>query len=90
MQRKTDSSQTRSLPVNGPQYDTTEGICSGWRDHFHDLATPKVNPKFDESFFNNVKSYLLLIEEICHQSSKHNDLVTEEEIRKALAKLKKV
>ena len=88
MQRKTDSSQTRSLTVNGTKYDSSEGICSGWQDHFHDLATPKDNPKFDESYLNNVKSDLLHIEEICHQSSKPIDLVTEEEIRKALAKLK--
>ena len=41
MQRKSDSSQTRSLVVDGTKYESPESICTGLRDHFHDLATPK-------------------------------------------------
>ena len=88
MQRKTDISQTRSLTVNGIKYDLPEGICSGWRDHFHDLATPKDNPKFDECYLSNVKSDLVHIEEICYQLDRPIASVTEDEIRKALTKLK--
>ena len=84
-----DNSLTRSLTVNGIKHDSPEGICTGWRDHFHGLATPKDNPKFDESFLNNVKSDIVHIEEICNQLDKPIAAVTEEETRKALTKLKK-
>ena len=88
MQKKTDNSQTRSLTVNGIKHDSPEDICTGWRDHFHDLATPKDNPKFDECYLSNVKSDLVHIEEICYQLDRPIASVTEDEIRKVLTKLK--
>ena len=85
MQRKSDSSQTKSLVVDGTKYESSEGICSGWSDHFHDLATPKDNPRFDGQYLNNVKADLIHLEEICRRSSKPIDPVTEVEMSKALA-----
>ena len=88
MQRKSDSSKTRSLVVDGTKYESQEDICTGWRAHFHDLATPKDNPRFDYRYLNNVKTDVIHIEEICFRSSGPIDLVTKEEMRKALTKLK--
>ena len=89
IQRKSGSSQTRSLVEDGKKYESPEDKCTGWRDHFNDLATPKDNPRFDDQYLNNVKTDLIHIKEICFRSATPIDLVTEVEMRKALTKLTK-
>ena len=44
MQRKSDNSQTMSLVVDDTKHDSAKGIYSGWREHGHDIATPKAIP----------------------------------------------
>ena len=52
------------------------------------LQLQKDNPRIDDKYLNNVKTDLIHIQEICFRSSTPIDLVTEDEMRKALTKLK--
>ena len=41
MQQKSSNPQTGAIVVAGKAYDTPEDMCSGWREHFLGLSTPK-------------------------------------------------
>lgn len=88
MQRKSSNPQTRAIVVAGKEYDTPESVCTGWREHFLDLSTPKENPQFQSQYKDRVKTDLIHIEEICRLSSEPITPTTEQEIRKTLKNLK--
>ena len=88
MQRKSSSPQTRAINAAGKSYDSPEGICSGWQEHFLDLSTQKENPQFHSEYQNRVKADLIHIEEVCRLSSDPITPITDQEIRNTLKTLK--
>ena len=90
IQRKSNSSQTSSLVVDVIKYESPKDIhaFAGWREHFQDLSAPRDTHIFNDQYLNKVRTDLIDIEEIYYHSSQLSTPVTEEEMRKALAKMK--
>jgi hypothetical protein len=62
-QRKSNSSSTNELFVDGVLYNTDDTITTGWRSHFEKLATPKSENRFEEWYKNQTELDTLLIED---------------------------
>ena len=87
-QRKTTREQTDKLIVEGNTCETGEEICKAWASHFQKLALPLENENFDNEYKLLVDMDIESITAICEAESKSIDPVTEQEVTKALRKLK--
>ena len=87
-QRKTSREQTDKLTVDGQVYESGEEICQAWASHFQKLALPLENENFDSEYKKLVDMDIDSITAICEAESNKIDPVTEDEVRKALSKLK--
>ncbi|MEW8547538.1 MAG: reverse transcriptase family protein [Candidatus Thiodiazotropha sp.] len=87
-QRKTVSTHTDSLMVDGIMCETPEEICQGWATHFQNLALPLQNDKFDSEYKCLVDMDIESIANICEMESRRIIPITEEEVHKAFNKLK--
>ena len=89
-QRKTTREQTDKLIVEGNTCETGEEICKAWASHFQKLALPLENENFDNEYKLLVDMDIESITAICEAESKNIDPVTEQEVTKALRKLKNI
>ena len=87
-QRKTPTNQTDSIMVDGTICETTEDVCQGWATHFQKLATPLQNENFDEEYKELVDQDIQSIQAICKAAERPINPVTQDEVQKALNKLK--
>ena len=87
-QRKTSSTQTQSLVVDGKSCETAEEICGGWSTHFQKLAIPLEKASFDAEYKAQVGSDIENITSICETERQPIKTITEKEVCNALRKLK--
>ncbi|MEW8545672.1 MAG: reverse transcriptase family protein [Candidatus Thiodiazotropha sp.] len=87
-QRKSASSVTDCIIVEGKTCDTSQEICQGWATHFQSLASPLTSDDFDQEYKELVDQDIESINTICETKERKIDPVTEEEVQRALNKLK--
>ena len=88
IQRATPVSNTKLLKLKGKTADDTEGILKMWQEYFQELSIPAMEDYFDPEKLELVEIQNNIIEKIEKQNGTGIDPVTNEEITRAITRLK--
>ena len=76
------------LHVGDKVYTTKSEILEGFREHFHNLATPSDDKSFDQSYSDQIKLEVNEIQEMCSKCpEKDVKQITLDQVKEAISSL---
>ena len=86
-QRGDPKSSMCELAVNDEKHCGTASIREGWTEHFHNLAIPAVDSRYDEKYYNCVTEDIDVIHDICEHEADPLQPTDEEEVTSSIKQL---